>query len=434
MKPRMAFIGVRSSWLTLARNRDFASLAAGERGVRLARAAWRACADPRTSVASRSLVPLRSRASFPNSSRFGTSTCCVKSPAVIAAERRSILRTGRMNAHDSTNPSSRATMTLVAEKAMTIVVSSRARRTEAAARAPSSGALASRSGCASTASSTCDVGMLLVQGAGPRAPMDVSRAVERQGLWRWTARSSSLSACGWSKNAASAGSARSIASRSVDERRLRVSTDLVFDGVVPGEQGHRPVVALRRDRVEHVLGAARLDVELVEVGHPVVHPPDHDQAEDAHRDQQQCADEKPEQQLPVHAGLGAGDRIDDGAQPSGEARQARFGRLHRGAARLDRPRPGREWDHSAHLRRCARLSVYTGRAARRRGAGSSPPRMGGLPMTARTRVAGAPGPARGEAVRVRLQWPPTSRTHTAFAHHLGPPSWAAHRHFGLVLP
>jgi len=38
-------------------------------------------------------------------------------------------------------------------------------------------------------------------------------------------------------------------------------------------------------------------------------------------------------------------------------------------------------------------------------------------MAARTSVAGAPGPARGEAVRARSLRPPTSRAHTAFAVH-----------------
>ena len=79
MKPRMAFIGVRSSWLTLARNRDFASLArASEAFVSPSRVASARCSS--NSVASRSLVSFRSRASLPNSSRFGTSTRCAKSP------------------------------------------------------------------------------------------------------------------------------------------------------------------------------------------------------------------------------------------------------------------------------------------------------------------------------------------------------------------
>ena len=54
MKPRMAFIGVRSSWLTLARKRDFASLAcSSERLVSTSLSAstrW-----PSISVANRSL-------------------------------------------------------------------------------------------------------------------------------------------------------------------------------------------------------------------------------------------------------------------------------------------------------------------------------------------------------------------------------------------
>ena len=114
MKPRMAFIGVRSSWLTLARNSDFAWLArASEAFVAVSRAAS-ACWSS-NSWASRSLVAFTSRASPPSSSRFGTSTRWLKSSLVIEASALSIFRTGRMNAHDSAKPRLMAIATLAAE-------------------------------------------------------------------------------------------------------------------------------------------------------------------------------------------------------------------------------------------------------------------------------------------------------------------------------
>ena len=68
------------------------------------------------------------------------------------------------------------------------------------------------------------------------------------------------------------------------ERRLRVG-DLGVELVLVGQEGHRPVVALGGDRVEHLLRPAGLLVEAVEVAHALVHPPDDHEAEDRHRDE-----------------------------------------------------------------------------------------------------------------------------------------------------
>ncbi len=123
MNPRMAFIGVRSSWLTLARNCDLASLARTRDAFDASSRAVSDRCSSKDSV-SRWLVSLTSRASWPNSSPFDTTTCWLRSPAVMPPRARPILRMGMMNAHDRTNPRISATATATTENTTTAVVKS----------------------------------------------------------------------------------------------------------------------------------------------------------------------------------------------------------------------------------------------------------------------------------------------------------------------
>ena len=124
------------------------------------------------------------------------------------------------------------------------------------------------------------------------------------------------------------GVARIVAGHRVQqpgEDRLLVK-DLGVVLRVVGQEGHRPVVALGGDRVEHLLGPARLDLEVVDVLDARVHPPDHDEAEDGQRHEEEGPDEEARQELDVDARPDPGDDVDERAEPAREPRQARFGR------------------------------------------------------------------------------------------------------------
>ena len=82
--PRMPFSGVRNSWLTVARKRDFASLAASA----LLRASSKARSDTTRSVTSR---PRRRIAGAPPGPRAAVSTQAIQrtpSPVAIASSTR----------------------------------------------------------------------------------------------------------------------------------------------------------------------------------------------------------------------------------------------------------------------------------------------------------------------------------------------------------
>ena len=103
VKPRMAFIGVRSSWLMLARKSDLARLACSS--LRLSeRNASAACFCSASSRASSRLVSFSRAASAPNSSRFVTRTVPAKWPAATSLRYAEAACTGRMNAHEMTKP------------------------------------------------------------------------------------------------------------------------------------------------------------------------------------------------------------------------------------------------------------------------------------------------------------------------------------------
>ena len=103
---------------------------------------------------------------------------------------------------------------------------------------------------------------------------------------------------------------------------------VVLGGIVRQQQCHRPVVALGRHRVEHLLRPAGLHLRTIELLHAIVHLPDDEEAEHRHRHEQQGADEEAEEQLAVDACFHPSDRIDERAQPAGEARHLRFGGRH----------------------------------------------------------------------------------------------------------
>ena len=103
---------------------------------------------------------------------------------------------------------------------------------------------------------------------------------------------------------------------------------VVLGGILGDEQCHRPVVALRRHRIEHLLCPASLHLRIVELGHAIVHLPDDEETEQRHRHEQQGTGEEAEEQLAVDASFHTSDRIDDRAQPAREARHLRFGGRH----------------------------------------------------------------------------------------------------------
>ena len=124
------------------------------------------------------------------------------------------------------------------------------------------------------------------------------------------------------------------------EGLLRVG-DLGVVLAVAGQERHRPVVALGRDGIEHLLRPTRLDLEAIEVLHPLVHPPDDDETQDRHRHEQQGAGEEAEEQLLVDARPDPRGRVDERAQPAREPRQSWLRDGHR-----DIP-PGRPWSAAA---------------------------------------------------------------------------------------
>ena len=80
-----AFSGVRSSCDMLARSSDLCRLAT---------------ARPVDTAGQPLVHRFKFVASAPSSSRLGTSTCFVKSPAAISLNRTSILRTGPISDHE----------------------------------------------------------------------------------------------------------------------------------------------------------------------------------------------------------------------------------------------------------------------------------------------------------------------------------------------
>ena len=255
MNPRIAFIGVRSSWLTLARKRDFASLArASEAFVSSSRAARARCSS--NSVGQALAGPVEVRASCPNSSRFGTSTRWLRSPAVIPARARAHLADGQDERprqdepeqksdddahHGEDDHGAREQVAVGVEGRLGLVDLLVGRR---------------RSGCGATPRARARSG----------APRRGGACSRRRGRRRRRAPATCSLAGGVGRRWPSAGRGgagrrpgrpRPSASSSVGERRLGVG-DLGVVLVVVGQQRHRPVVALGGDRVEHLLGPARL--------------------------------------------------------------------------------------------------------------------------------------------------------------------------------
>ena len=103
VKPRIAFSGVRSSWLMLARNSDFALLACSSRSLSApsSRAARRCSSSSRASSRE---VALSCAASSPNSSRLRTVTEPPKRPAASSPRKPCAACNGRISVHEMTKP------------------------------------------------------------------------------------------------------------------------------------------------------------------------------------------------------------------------------------------------------------------------------------------------------------------------------------------
>ena len=115
VKPRIAFSGVRSSWLMFARNSDLARLASSRRSFspRSVAAATRCSSSSRRSSP---LIQFIRSASAPNSSRLGTATEPPNRPSATWLRKPWNSRTGRMKDQEITNPAISATATAATAK------------------------------------------------------------------------------------------------------------------------------------------------------------------------------------------------------------------------------------------------------------------------------------------------------------------------------
>ena len=94
--------------------------------------------------------------------------------------------------------------------------------------------------------------------------------------------------------------------------------DLGVPRIVERGQGHRAVVALRRDGVDRLACEVALVAQLDLVVRSRVHLPDHDDARDPHRQQEHGDDQEPGQQLGVDRGADPRDPIDRGSDQGWE--------------------------------------------------------------------------------------------------------------------
>ena len=182
-----------------------------------------------------------------------------------------------MNAHERTNPSVSATMTLAAEKAITMPVKrSRADRKSLWAAAMSS--LAVATSVLIDSSSMCEVGCSSFRWmpvAVVRSALVDQRDHLLAGLPVVLVDGPDVLV---ERGVARLGSVQLV--QELGEVRLGLlDLPVVLGGIVGDEQRHRPVVALRRHRIEHLLRTAGLHLRSVELDHAIVHLPDDEEAE-----------------------------------------------------------------------------------------------------------------------------------------------------------
>jgi hypothetical protein len=337
VKPRIAFIGVRSSWLTLVRNRVFASLARAQRLVGLAQAVRQAAlplegrrepvAGPVQVLRQRpELVPVRHLHPLAEAA-LGQR----RQPALDLLHRQHE-RPGEQEAEQQRGGDARRGERQhdLLQQAVVGVEGRRGgvhpllgvldeRHPERPARVggrPAAGAEHVLDDVRGR------VLLLQVPALGQRRPAAGERAVDlRAGAGVGGVRSGELGVECVVLRVECAQLRDPLPEEQLAVGDLGVPGGRVRVALVVGEQRHRPVVALRGDVVEQLLGEVDLLRLAVEGDHALVHPVDHHEAERGEPDQEERAGEEAHQQLVVHAQPEPRDRVDGRSEPAGGAGQ-----------------------------------------------------------------------------------------------------------------
>ena len=100
----------------------------------------------------------------------------------------------------------------------------------------------------------------------------------------------------------------------------------VVPGVHLGDECHGALVALRRDRVDGLTSQVGLRLEGDQLVDLLVHPGDHDDAQDPHQKQQEGDDEETGKQLEMDGGLEPCHQVNRRAQEPRDQSQITLGR------------------------------------------------------------------------------------------------------------
>ena len=114
----------------------------------------------------------------------------------------------------------------------------------------------------------------------------------------------------------------------LDEVVLR-HVDLLRVRLLTGQQRHGAVVALRRDLVDHLPRLVGLPVERRDRLDLFVHPAEHEDAEDAHREQEKGDHEESGEQLGMEGRPHPRNPVDEGAREAGQRTQVVSGLIGR---------------------------------------------------------------------------------------------------------